>query len=173
VYGRLNWSDNNAPPQALTERLTDLVGGADVTWRWLRAGAEYENYDSNFTQYKDWKFFQSFNYQLAEGSDLGLDFNQIFFRYSDNRDDTQYRFLAHLNSQLTPWLLWNVEAGYFLQEVFGTDQNQAAARTGLTFNWGKLSLGTGYQYNYQVATQPRASEKRERNFFYLNLRRRF
>ncbi len=41
--------DNNAPPEALAETYR-LVGGVDVTWRWLRAGAEYENYDSNFTQ---------------------------------------------------------------------------------------------------------------------------
>jgi hypothetical protein len=173
VYGRLNWLDNNAPPEVITETLTDLVGGADATWRWLRAGAEYENYDSNFTQYDAWRFFQTYSSQPVEGTTIAAELNQIFYRYPDNRSETQYRFLAHINTQLTRWLFWNVEGGYFMQNVFGTDQNQTAARTSLTFTRGKLSLGVGYQYNYYITTQPTVTETRERNFFYANLKRTF
>ncbi len=173
VYGRLNWLGNNAPPQAVVEDLLDLVGGADVNWRWLRAGAEYEDFDSNFSKYKAWRFFETFTFQPAEGSTLGVDLNQIFYRYPDDQKDTLYQFMVHLDTQLTPWLWWNVEGGYSRQEAFGTDQDLGAARTGLRFRWGKLNIQAGYQYNYQLTEQQIASEQRDRNFFYVHLRRTF
>jgi hypothetical protein len=173
VYGRVGWLGNNAPPEALVETLTDLVGGVDATWRFLRAGAEYEDFDSSFTKYRAFRLFQTFTFHPGDASTLGLDFNQIFYRYPDGRSDTQYQFLSHMDTQLATWLWWNVEAGYFLQDAFGTEQNLTAARTGLSAMWGKLSLRTGYQYNYQLTTQEFASERRDRNFFYVHLRRVF
>lgn len=173
VYGRINWLDNNAPPRVLTETLTDLVGGVDAHWRWFRAGAEYEDFDSNFTQYKAWRFFETFTYQPMEASTVGVEFNQLFYRYPDGRRDTQYQFISRFTSQLNRWLWWNVEAGYFMQDAFGVEQDLAAARTDLSFVRGKLSIKVGYQYNYQLITQSRAEEERNRNFAYLSLRRYF
>jgi hypothetical protein len=170
VYGRLNTVDNDAPPTALEETLTDWVGGADVTWRWLRAGAEYEDFDSNFTQYKATRFFQSLSFQPTEQTTLGFNFNQIFYSYPDGQHQTQYQFIGTLNSQLRSWLSWNLEGGLYQQEAMGVSQNLAAARTGLNATWGKLSVKLGYQYNYQVTEQ---AERREGNYFYLLLKRVF
>ncbi len=175
VYGRLNWLDNNAPEvaQSYVESLVDLVGGVDATWRWLRAGAEYEDFDSNFTKYKAWRLFEAFNFQAAEGAHLGIDFNQVFYKYPDGRDDTLYQFIAHLDTQLTTWLTWNVEGGLYYQDYFGTRQTLGAARTGLDFLWGKLRIKAGYQYNYQHTIQTTVTEDRYRNFFFIHLRRTF
>jgi hypothetical protein len=170
VYGRLNTVDNDAPPTALEETLTDWVGGADVTWRWLRAGAEYEDFDSNFTQYKATRFFQSLSFQPAEQTTLGFNFNQIFYSYPDGQHQTQYQFIGTLNSQLRSWLSWNLEGGLYQQEAMGVSQNLAAARTGLNATWGKLNVKLGYQYNYQVTEQ---AERREGNYFYLLVKRVF
>ena len=174
VYGRLNWLDNNAPPSVMAETLTDVVAGADLSWRWARAGAEYEDFNSNFAQYKDWRFFENFSFQPGETVTLGVDFNQIFYQYPDGRRNNQYQFIGRFNSQLTPWLWWNVEGGYYKQSIFGDEQNLVAARTDLTCGRGKLNLKTGYQYNYQQTRQQGGDpELRDRNYFYVTLRRYF
>ena len=169
-YGRFNAVDNNAPPQALAETLTDLVGGVDITWRWLRAGAEYEDFDSSFTQYRATRIFETFSFQLGDTSNLGLNFNQIFYRYPANQQQTQYQFIGLFNTQISSWLTWNVEGGYYRQDALGATQDLVAARTGLILAYGKLTFKTGYQYNYQMIEQ---AEKRDRNFFYVQLKRDF
>jgi hypothetical protein len=170
LYGRLNSVNNNAPPQALAETLTDWVGGADVTWRCVRAGAEYEDFDSNFTQYRAMRLFETLSVPLGETSHLGLNFNQVFYHYPLAQDQTQYQFIAVFNTQLSSWLAWNVEGGYYRQEALGATQDLAAARTGLILTYGKLTFKTGYQYNYQNIEH---AEVRDRNFFYVQLRRDF
>jgi len=170
VYGRLNIVDNNAPPEALAETLTDWVGGVDVTWRWLRAGAEYEDYESNFTQYRATRLFESFSFPLGDTSNLGLNFNQIYYRYPYGQDQTQYQFIGLFNTQISSWLTGNVEGGYYHQEALGTTQDLVAARIGLILTYGKLTFKTGYQYNYQTIEQ---AEKRDRNFFYVQVKRDF
>ena len=170
LYGRLNVVDNNAPPQALAETLTDLVGGADITWRWLRAGAEYEDFDSNFTQYRAARIFETFSFQFSNNSNLGLNFNQVFYRYPFGQEQTQYQFIGLFNTQLSSWLSWNVEGGYYRQDALGVQQDLVAARTALILTYGKLTFKAGYQYNYQVIAQ---AEERDRNFFYVQLRRDF
>lgn len=173
VYVRVNWLDNNAPPQTVTETLTDLVGGADFSWRGLRAGAEYEDYDSNFTQYQAWRFFEGYNFQPTEGSLLSVDFSQTFYHYPDNQDQTQYQFITRLNTQLTYSLAWYLEGGYTMQDVWETEQDFGSARTGLTWAKDKLNIRTGYQYNYLTTTTGQSTERRERNYFYAYLKRYF
>ena len=170
LYGRLNVVDNNAPPQALAETLTDWVGGADVTWRWLRAGVEYEDYDSNFTRYYATRIFETLSFQLGDTSNLGLNFNQVFYRYPSGQYQTQYQFIGLFNTQISSWLTGNVEGGYYRQDALGTAQDLVAARIGVILTYGKLTFKTGYQYNYQVIDD---AEKRDRNFFYVQLKRDF
>jgi len=173
LYARGNWLDNNAPPEALTQTLAALVGGADVTWRWLRAGAEYEDYDSNFSQYQAWRFFQSFNFKTSDSSTLGVDFTQSFYSYPDGQRQTRYQFLSRYHTQLTLSLAWHVEGGYSLQDVTGTEQNLATARTGLTWTRGKLNARIGYEFNHQTTETGPWTEQRDRNFFYAYLKRTF
>lgn len=173
IYGRLNWLDNNAPPQALTQTLLDLVGGVDYSWKGLRAGAEYEDYDSNFIQYRAWRFFQGFNYQTAEGSTYGLDFTQNFYRYPDDFTQDSYRFTGRYHTLLSSSLTCYVEGGYALQNVQNTQQDFAFARTGLSWTRGKLSLRGGYEYNYQETRTGPTTELRNRNYFFAYLKRTF
>lgn len=173
LYGRVNWLDNNAPAHALTQTLTDLVGGADFHWRIYRLGAEYEDYDSNFSQYQAWRFYQSLAYQTSRSATLNVDFSQNFYRYRGSGSQDRYQFVTRYSTQLPFSLAWYVEGGYALQTVLGTEQDHGFGRTGLTWNRGKLTLRTGYEYNYQTTTTGPATERRNRNFVFVYLKRTF
>jgi hypothetical protein len=149
------------------------VGGADVHWRWFRVGAEYEDYESNFNEYQTVRFFENYNCQPFEASTLGVEFSQLFYRYPDDRHEHQYQFIGRFNTQLTSWLSGYVEGGCFLQDIVGTEETLAAARVGFSFTRGRLSVQSGYQYNYQLTKLGASEEQRNRNVFFVHLRRTF
>ena len=173
VYGRLNWLDNNAPPEVLTQTFIDLVGGLDYKRKWFSTGAEYENYDSNFTRYQAMRLFQNFDFTLTDASSLGFDCNESFYHYPQNGDQSQYQFTSRYNARLPMSLTWNVEGGGLLQDVSGTEQIQGVARTGIDWVRGKLSLHVGYEFNSQSTTSAGWSEERIRHRFFTTLRRSF
>ena len=173
IYGRLNWLDNNAPPEVLTQTLTDLVGGVDYKRKWFRTGAEYESYDSNFTQYQALRFFQNFDFALSEASALGFDLNEIFYHYPDNGDQSQYQFTARYNARLPMSLDWYLEGGGLYQEISGTKQLQGVARTGVSWSRGKLSARVGYEFNSQSTESGGFTEERVKHRFFTYLRRSF
>jgi hypothetical protein len=173
LYGRMNWLANNAPTTVLTETLTDTIAGVDYSWRWLRTGAEYEDYDSNFSKYEAWRFFQDLTFHPDDVSTLSVDFLQTFYTYPNRGSQTQYQFLTRYNVQLLFSLAWYVEGGYSLQNVLGTDESLATAKTGLSWSRGKLSLRTGYEFNSQTTSSGQWTEDRVRNRFYAYMKRTF
>ncbi|HEX9047736.1 MAG TPA: hypothetical protein VF988_11985 [Verrucomicrobiae bacterium] len=173
VYGRMNWLDNNAPPQVLTQTLMDLVGGMDYHWRWFRTGAECEDYDSNFTKYQALRFFQSFDFALNRRSTLSVGFSETFYHYQQNGDQKQYQMLARYSIQLWSSLSLYVQGGCSLQDVLGTEQTQGAAQTGLTWSRGKLSVRAGYEYNEQSTANGPFTDDREKHRLFLYLKRTF
>lgn len=173
VYGRLSWMDNNAPVQVLTQTLTDLVGGADYKWRWFRAGAEYEDYDSNFSQYNALRFYQNADFSLSHRSTLGLSLNETFYHYVPNGDQTLYQFTTRYSVQLWSSLSCYVQGGCSFQDVLGTEQVMGAAQTGFSWTRGKLSVRAGYEYNSLTTTASTFSEVFEKNRFFAYLRRTF
>lgn len=173
IYGRLNWLDNNAPPEVLAQTLTDLVGGVDYKRKWFRTGAEYESYDSNFTQYQALRFFQNFDFVLTDASSLGFDLNQTFYHYPENGDQAQYQFMSRYNVRLPMSITWYLDGGALFQENPGNDQVQALARTGITWTRGKLSLRAGYEFNGQTTHAGSFTEERTKHYFFTYLRRSF
>ena len=173
IYGRLNWLDNNAPPEVLAQTLTDLVGGVDYKRKWFRTGAEYESYDSNFTQYQALRFFQNFDFALTDASSLGFDLNQTFYHYPENGDQAQYQFMSRYNVRLPMSITWYLDGGALYQDNPGNDQVQALARTGITWTRGKLSLRAGYEFNGQTTHAGSFTEERTKHYFFTYLRRSF
>ena len=173
VYGRFNWLDNDATTATLTQTLTDLVGGVDYRRRWLRVGAEVEDYDSNFTRYQALRLYQNFEFNLNESSTLGFDCSQSFYTYDGTRDQSQYQFMAHYNARLPLALIWYLDAGVLAQEISGTEQVQGLGRTGITWTRGKLSLRAGYEFNGQSTTSGGFTEERIKHLFFTYLRRSF
>jgi len=173
VYARMNWLDNNAPPQVLTQTLTDMIAGADYHWRWLRLGAEYEDYDSNFTKYDALRFYQNFDFSINSRSSLSFSFNETFYHYPANGDENNYEFIARYSVQLWSSVSWYVQGGCSLQDVLNTEQIQGAAQTGLNWTRGKLSVRAGYEYNTQSTSSSAFEETREKNRVFAYLKRTF
>ena len=173
VYARMNWMDNNAPAEVLAQTLTDWIGGVDYHWRWFRAGAEYEDYDSNFSKYNAWRFYQDFNFAINPRSTLNLDLNEAFYHYPQNGDQTTYQFIARYNLRLWSSLSWYVQGGCSLQDVYNTDQVQGSAQTGLNWSRGKLSIRAGYEYNNQSTTSGAFKEELDKNRIFAYLKRTF
>lgn len=173
VYGRLNWMDNNAPSDVLVQRLTDLVAGVDFRWEWLRAGAEYESYDSNFSKFEALRFFQNLDFRLSGRSTVNVNFNESFYHYPAGREQTQYQFLVRYNARLWSSFQWYVEGGMMWQDVFGSDQLQGSARTGFSWTRGKLTVRAGYEYNTQSSTTGVWTEEREKHRLYGYMKRQF
>ena len=169
----MNWLDNNAPPDVLTQTLNDWIGGVDYNRKWFRTGAEYEDYDSTFTRYSALRFFQNFNFAFSDTSTAGIDFNESFYNYSGNGQQSQYDFMAHYSTLLPLNFKWYVEGGAFLQKLSNTEQVQGMARTGVSWTRGKLSLRAGYEYNTQSTTSTRWTEERDKHRFFTYLRRSF
>ena len=173
VYGRWNWSGNNAPPGTVVESLTDLVGGADYYWNWFRAGAEYEDYNSNFSQYQAVRAYQNCNFHLDDRSTLSLNFSQSYYSYANDGTQTQFLFLSRYNVQLLASLALYVEGGASSLNVLGSETIQGAARTGLNWSRGKISVRTGYEYNNQYTSTGSWSQELVKNRFFLYLKRTF
>ena len=49
AYARYNSANFDAPEDIVVQDVTSLTFGLDFTRTWLRAGAEYEIYDSTFS----------------------------------------------------------------------------------------------------------------------------
>jgi hypothetical protein len=173
VYGRMNWLDNNAPPSVLTQTLTDLVGGVDYHWRWLRTGAEYEDYDSNYSQYHALRFFQNLDFSLSRASSLSLNFDETFYHYAANGDQTMYQFITRYSVQLWSGLSCYLQGGASYQDVFGSDQLQGSAQTGFSWSYGKLSVRAGYEFNTESTTAGQFTEDLEKNRIFAYLKRTF
>jgi hypothetical protein len=173
LYGRVNWMDNNASSEVLVQSLTDLVVGADYHWRWLRLGAEGEDYDSNYTKYQALRFYENFDFRIDPKSSLNFGFNETFYRYTGGREQNQYQFLARYNHQFTSVFSWYVEGGVSVQQVLDTDQLQTSARTGINWTRGKLSLRAGYEFNSQNIDSGLWTEERIKHRLFAYMKRTF
>jgi hypothetical protein len=173
VYVRLNWMENNAPSNVQVESLTDWILGTDYTWRWFRAGAEYEDYISNFTKYQAARCFQQFNFHPTSSSTAGVNFNESRYRYSGSNDQNQYSVLGHYDIRFLGSLAWFVEGGFIYLQVFDDDQKTGTARTGLTWTRGKMSARLGYEFSGQYSGSGNNDQEFIRNYFYLGVKRTF
>ena len=171
VYGRLNLFLNNAPEQLRVQNVKSYTVGSDLSWRWLRAGAEYLIYDSEQSKYESARLFQGATFRLADVSNLSLNFSESWTDYiSSHRKEQDYRFISRYHRLLTAHLGWDLEGGIDVRRGAGVEQTQATARTGIEYAIGKLSVRAGYDYQYNEFLN---TEVRDRHFFYIRARRVF
>lgn len=173
LYGRFNWLENDAPPNVLTQTLTDLVGGVDYNWRWFRTGAEYEDYDSNYTQYQAWRFFQNLNFSLDQRSTLAFNLNETFYHYPQNGDQTTLQFATRYSVQLWSSLSCYVQGGASYEDVFNAHEVDGAAQAGFSWTRGKLSVRAGYEYNTESTKAGNYTEDRDKDRIFAYLKRTF
>ncbi|MGZ8837774.1 MAG: hypothetical protein ACXW3F_18860, partial [Pyrinomonadaceae bacterium] len=105
IYGRFNLWRNNADRDLRVPNLTSSAVGTDLAWRWFRTGAEYEVYNSDLSEYRAARLFQSMVFTLDSASTLSLDFTETWIDYVDaNRQEQNLRFITRYHQTLTPRL---------------------------------------------------------------------
>jgi hypothetical protein len=170
LYGHVNRQDNYGGKSLVLENINDKVAGLDVNWRWLRAGAEYQVFDSNLSPYHSTRLFQNFACQPSPNTTLSLDVGQTWVTFTGvNRDLTTYHAIARARMQITPALSLNTEGGLRFQEGKGYDQQLVTTRANLEFKSGKLAVQAGYEYEDEAFL----GELRLRHFFFLRAKRTF
>ena len=170
IYGRWSTLDYSGSDQLNLRWLDDKTIGVDITWRWLRAGAEHQVVDSNLSPYDRSRLFQSADFRPSDLTTLGLQLDQSWANFRDNGTrQTSYGLIAHYQQRLTSALAWSVEGGLRIDQGNTFDGNYAAARTELDWAVGKLTVKLGYQYGNE--THP--SDQNTRHYFYLRFRRYF
>lgn len=171
IFGRVSSIQNSGTPGLIVQDLSAVTLGADTSWRWLRAGAEYEIYDSSFSSYRSARLFQSLSLRPDEASTLNLDFSESWTRYLDAaREEKMISFITRYHRRLTIHLGSDIEGGVSVRQGAGVDQTLAAVRPGLDFAMGKLSLKMGYDFEYESFL---SAEERIKHMFFLRLKRIF
>jgi hypothetical protein len=171
VYGRINLSLNDAPADLLVQDVEAYTVGTDLTWSYLRLGAEYELYYSTESDYRTARLFQSLAFHPDEASSLSFDFSETWIDYVDNNQSEQdYRFITRYHRALTHRFSLETDAGIAIRRGNGVDQFLAAFRPSVKYVIGKTSIDAGYDYEYELFLN---SEERQRQLFFLRLKRMF
>jgi hypothetical protein len=170
IYSRLNWIENTDSARFVLEDGFNTQSGVEASWRWLRAGTEYETRDSNLLTYNAINVYESAAFVPSDGATWSLDFRQRWATFpTEHRSLTDYNFVTRYHQRITSYLYYLVEGGVRWEQGQGLDQRQATARTELNFALGKLRVHLGYQFNNDDIR----GELREKHFVYLRARRNF
>ncbi len=170
IYGRFNLWRNNADRDLRVPNLTSYAFGTDLSWRWLRTGMEYEVYDSDLSQYRAARLFQSMLFNLDPASTLSLDFTETWIDYVDaDRQETDFRFITRYHHALTSRLRFDIEGGIDIRRGDTVDQTLATVRPGIEYTIGKTMVKAGYDFEYSMYGE----EERVRHLFFLRARRTF
>jgi hypothetical protein len=171
IYGRINLSLNNAPADLRVQEVTAYTLGTDLTWRWLRAGAEYLIYDSTQSDYRSARFFQSLTWRPDPESTLGMDFTECWIDYINaHRQEENFQAITRYHRALTRHLGFDADAGVSYRRGNGVDQVLATVRPSIKYAFGKLNLDAGYDYEYELFLN---NEERQKHMFFIRLKRFF
>lgn len=170
VYGRLHTVRNDGAPPATAENVDDRTIGMDVSWGYLRAGAEYEDYESNVTPYRAIRFFQAVSCPIDRISQLGLDATETKSSYPDaNREEESYQVIGRYHVRLLPSLGCGIEGGVHIDQGPGIDRNMKTARANLDFRVGQLSLAV----SYDIMNEVYLDNNRDRQSIHVSAQRSF
>ncbi len=171
VYGRVGVAENNAPAALLVQNMVSYALGTDFHWHWFGAGGEYDIYDSNQTQYRSGRLYETVNFVLDTASSVGANATESFIDYLDaHRQEQDYRFTSFYRRNMSRSLRLNFEAGFDVHRGPGVDQTLAALRPSVDYLIGKTSISASYDYEYSLFLN---SEERNKHMFMVRLRRVF
>jgi hypothetical protein len=170
LYARYNQLDYEGGEGVVLQKYRDAVAGADVNWRWLRAGAEYEQYRSTFSSHNAVRLFQSASYQPADGITLGLDLSESRIENIEaRREQNSFSAIGHAHARLTSRLTWSGQSGVRFEHANDYKQDFFTARSEFNAQYGKTTIHLGYEYQNETLN----SEIRVRHYLYLRARRTF
>ena len=157
LYGRVNAIQNSGWAGLVLNNLTSYAVGADTAWHFLRAGLEYDVYDSNLSTYNSVRLYQNLSFRPSPVSQLSFGFAESWTTYSGNNSSEQqmYSFINRYHRTLSRHWGFDLEDGVSQQNGGGTDQTLVTVRPGLEFAKGKFSLRMGYDFEYSRYLGPR------------------
>jgi hypothetical protein len=169
IYARYNADISQGNSLAVVPDGVAYTFGTDVSWRFLRAGAEYEVYDYNLTSYRSTHLYETMSFTLPDGDGLALDFNQSFIDYMDSGQKEQdYRFIARYHRALGYNLYLTADGGYDYHTGQGVDETLGVFRATLDYSIGRTTISAGYDYEYDLYLN---SQERNKNMFNIRIKR--
>jgi hypothetical protein len=167
-----NNADYTAPSTIIVQDINAVAFGVDFFKKWLRAGAEYEIYDSTFSSYNSRTFLFKFSPSLPdEASSLGITFTEGWTDYrSADRHEAYYSAIGRYHRGVTRHLGFDIEAGATRRTGTIVEEFLAAVRPSIHYTIGKLSLRAGYDFEYQDTQR---NQQRTRQTFYFRGERAF
>ncbi len=171
LYGRVSVNENNAPADLRIQEYSTYTVGTDFNWRWFRAGAEYQIYDSTDSDYNVTRLFQSFMFRPDDVSSLNLDFTETLTDFTSlNRTEEDYRFTTRYRRALTRRLGLDADAGVAYRRGLGPKQILATLRPSLRYVIGRTTLNVGYDYDYELYLD---QQERQKHLLFVRLKRIF
>src|SRR5262249_7814460 len=123
IYARVNVSANNAPSDLNVQDVTSYVFGSDLTWKWLRLGAEYQIYHSSESDYRTLRLLQSASLHPDEASTLGIELGESFIDYvSADRTEQDYHLIVRYHRSLTYRLALDFDGGVAQRQGNGVNE---------------------------------------------------
>jgi hypothetical protein len=170
LYGRVNVVTNYGGESLVLKDITDTIVGMESLWCWVRAGAEYEEYDSNLSPFRAVRAFQSFAFEPTDRSTLSLDFTQSRTTYpQDGLMQRSLNFIGRFRARVASPLFFSLEGGVRRERGRGLDQDQATVRTALDFAYGQMTANAGYEFLDETLI----GERHVRHFYLLHVKRTF
>jgi hypothetical protein len=170
LYGRINVVTNFGGESLVLQDITDKIAGFESLWRWVRVGAEYEEYDSNLSPYEAVRTFQSFAFEPTDSSTLSLDFTQSRTTYpQDGLTQRSLNFIGRLRARVASPLFFTLEGGVRRERGRGLDQDQATVRTALDFAYGQMTANAGYEFLDETLI----GERHVKHYYFLRVKRTF
>lgn len=171
VYARFNLNENSGDADVPVNNLNDFVFGTEVTWRFLRAGAEAEIYDSSMSPFNALRLFQTFTFYPGGRSTLSLNLNESFLDYETaSRTEQNYSAVLRYSQPLTRRWAFSMDLGASQRIGEGADQTLAVVRPQFQYTAGSLSGTIGYDYGYDEYLK---SQTRVRNMGFVRIRKEF
>jgi hypothetical protein len=171
MYGRYTGANYSGPPTIVVQDVNSFAIGTDLTWRWLRAGAEYDIYDSTFAEYNSLRLYQTLTFTPDDVSTLTVNLAEDFTDYKTGHHNEQYySAIGRYHRGLSTHFGMELEAGISERTGDIVDEFLAAFRPTLTYSVGKLWMRAGYDFEYQNTQQ---NQERLQHRFFFRLTRSF
>jgi hypothetical protein len=168
-HSRRRTIDHDGGGPLVLEDLTDTVHGAELSWRWLHVGGEYQKCESNLSPHRTMSLFESLNLDLTGSSTFSLDLSQIWIRLPGDDDRERNTIIGRLRVWLSSDWRFYGEGGLSREIGAGADMDLATARTDLEFGAGQLRMNAGYEFEDQTYLK----DERRKHVFSMRARRSF
>ena len=170
VYGRINLIENSGEKFLVLQNVNDRVAGTELQWKWLQAGAEYQDFQSNLTSYRSQRLFQTLAFEYKQDTTLALDFNQSLIHYVDaGLTRRNYSVICRYRTRPFSFLVYSLEGGVRRETGRGFNQYLTTVRSTLEFDYGQLAVNLGYEYEKESYL----ADRHQKHYFFMRAKRKF